>query len=342
MKALKHLRMPLTVIAVLAAAVFGAVGCMCLMPGSPSTVITRELTPEEAAVGKALRAHVEFLASSPRAPAWPEHQQAVVEYIEAELRKSGYQPIRQPVEVEAGSTMGESYEAATYYNVIVRIPGSTKTDEVVVLGAHWDTRGPTPGADDNATGVAALLELAKWLKGKQPERSLELAFWANEEPPFFRTEGMGSLVHAKQLFAAGTNVVWMVSLEMLGYYDPEPGSQKYPPVLSAFYPDHGGFAAFVGSMWHRDAVTKPVEVMREEADFPMYGFAGPERMTGIGFSDHWSFWQVGYPGVMVTDTSFFRTPHYHQLTDTPDTLDWNRFSRLVVALRPLVAHYAGL
>ncbi len=332
MRVLKEARRPFALFAVLCLVAFACVAFMTWMPGRPSKVLTRDLKPTEAATQIALRRHVDFLASAPRNRADnPEHEAATLDYIEQQLRGYGFAPQRFPVATADGE----------FSNIIVRIEGDTTPDEVVVLGAHWDTRGPTPGADDNASGVAALLELSKWIaQSKPPGRTLEIAFWANEEPPYFRTDAMGSLVHARRLRAENANVVWMLSLEMLGYYDPARGAQRYPTVISLFYPSHGAFVAFVGSMWHRGATTTPVSVMREKSDFPTYGFAGPPDMSGIGFSDHWSFWQAGYPATMVTDTSYYRTPHYHQFSDTPDTLDWDRYPRVVVALRPVVAHYA--
>ena len=332
-KVLKAARRPVALMAAVCLSCFAGVAYMTTMPGEPSKTLSVDLDATGVATHDALKRHVEFLASAPRNRRdAPEHERAVVEYIERELRSYGFAPVRQVVPTAEGD----------FHNIIVRIDGTSSPDEVVVLGAHWDTRGPTPGADDNASGVAALLELSRWLATQRAKRSLELVFWANEEPPYFRTEQMGSLVHARSLRAANVNVVWALSLEMLGYYDPSEGAQRYPAAISPFYPNHGAFIAFVGSMWHRDAVTVPVAVMREKTTFPTYGFAGPEQMTGIGFSDHWSFWQVGYPAVMVTDTSFFRTPHYHQYSDTPDTLDWVRFPWLVVSLRDVVAHFAQL
>ena len=327
---MKLVKRAVAVLGALSAGLFASIAFMTTMPGEPSAVVDRPLSGDEAALERRLRAHVQFLASQPRNRRdAPEHEVAVVDYIRRELTQMGYQPTLQPV----ASADGE------FQNIIVRIDGVRHPDELVVVGAHWDTRGPTPGADDNASGVAATLEIARWLRDRKPARSIELAFWANEEPPYFRTDAMGSLVHARALSDQQANVVWMVSLEMLGYFDPSPGSQSYPPVLRAFYPDAGNFVAFVGSMWHRSAVTNAVQAMRDRADFPTYGFAGPESMTGIGFSDHWSFWQVGYPGVMLTDTSFFRTPHYHQLTDTPETLDWVRYPRVVASVIDTLPHF---
>lgn len=307
-------------------------GFMSWMPGSTDeSVISRELTSDEETTRANLRRHVEFLAAKPRNRDEPEHEKAVLQYLETELLAAGWKPERTEVAAKRG----------TFHSIHARKTGTAKPDEVVVLGAHWDTRGPTPGADDNASGCAALLDLAKWLAPLDTERTVELVLWANEEPPYFQTPEMGSLQHAAALRASNTNVVVAISLEMLGYYDPTPGAQKYPPILSLFYPNHGAFVAFVGSMWHRGVVTESAEAFRANSDFPAYGFAGPEMMPGIGFSDQWSFWQHDYPAFMITDTSFFRTPHYHQYSDVPDTLDYDRFARVVVGLRPMITHWVG-
>ena len=322
---------PLIIVAALCASFVGVLGFMASMPGDDDGVMERELTAAEAATAEALRKHVEFLAKHPRNRDRPEHEQAVLSYLEDALTAAGWQPQRVEVTAKAG----------IFHSITARRTGTKRPDEIVVIGAHWDTHGPTPGADDNASGCAALLEIARWLGTRPTDRTVDLVFWANEEPPFFQTPDMGSFQHAATFRHANANVVVAISLEMLGYYDPNPGTQNYPPVLRWFYPDHGGFIAFVGSMWHRGVVTESVEAFREGGDFPAYGFAGPETMPGIGFSDQWSFWQHDYAGFMVTDTSFFRTPHYHQYTDLPNTLDYPRFARVVVGLRPVVTHWVG-
>ena len=320
----------LLVLATLSAVTLLTFGFMTWMPGDGSGVIERSLTPDEQVVRDNLRRHVEFIAAGPRHPAAPEHQAVVVEYLRAQLAQAGWTP--QLVEVETAD--------GPFHNIIARRDGTERPDEIVVIGAHWDTRGLTPGADDNASGCAAVLEVARWLRDHPSERTVELALWATEEPPFFQSPQMGSYQHASALRETGATVVVALSLEMLGYFDPAEGAQKYPGFLSMFYPTHGAFIAFVGSMWHRNAVTTSAEVFRAETDFPAEGFAGPETMPGIGWSDHWSFWQHDVPALMVSDTSFFRTPHYHKLSDLPETLDYERFARVVVGLRPVIAHWA--
>ena len=257
----------------------------------------------------------------------PDEYESSVAFIEARLAGLGLESTRQAVPTERGDA----------FNVIAMIPGTAKTKDTLVIGAHYDTYASTPGADDNASGVAGALELARVFKDKPAAKNLLFVFYANEEPPYFQTEGMGSLVHAKSL-ANDPNIkaIGMFSLEMLGYYDTAPNTQNYPPPLDSFYPDRGDFIAFVGSMSFRDIVTFSTGVFRDSVDFPAYGFAGPGFIRAIGFSDQWSYWQVGIPALMVTDTAFFRNDNYHTSGDTPDTLDWDRFARVVEGLEPVI------
>jgi Zn-dependent M28 family amino/carboxypeptidase len=220
------------------------------------------------------------------------------------------------------------------------LEGGAKAKEVVVVGAHYDTAAGGPGADDDASGVAAMLAIARALSPSKPARSIRFVAFVNEEPPFFWNDTMGSLVYAKACKARGDAIVAMLSLEALGYYRDEPGSQKYPPIVSAFYPDRGDFVAFVGNTASRGLVHEAIGTFRSAAAFPSQGAALPSFVTGVGWSDQWSFWQVGYPGVMVTDTAPFRNPHYHQRSDTPDTLDYERLARVTEGLVAVVKKLA--
>ncbi|MFB6375232.1 MAG: M28 family peptidase, partial [Bradymonadaceae bacterium] len=173
-----------------------------------------------------------------------------------------------------------------------------------------------------------------------PDRTLRFVFFANEEAPYHHTDTMGSLRHARQSKADGESIVAMMSLEMLGYYTTEPGSQAYPPLLGWFYPDRGHFIGFVGNFSSRGIVKRAIGAFRDSVDFPSYGFAGPESVPGVGLSDHSSFWEVGYPALMVTDTAYNRNPHYHQPSDMPDTLDYGRFARVVDGLIGVVRRFS--
>ncbi len=298
------------------------------MPGTSFQGDVTKMTDAERDTSRRLRAHVEMLATTigARNDEHPDAYLASQAYIEKTLTSYGYTEIvRQPVETPTG----------TWYNIEVSAPGSDPEGPYTVFAAHYDSCLTTPGADDNASGVAGLLEMARLLHEQPPESHVKLVFLANEEPPHFKTATMGSVVYARAAKARGDAITLMYSLEMIGYFDTEPHSQHYPALLSSFYPDRGDFIAFVSTIKYRSETRAAVKYMREVAHLPIEGFAGPEFTPGIDFSDHWSFWKAGYPAILVTDTSFFRTPHYHQPTDTPDTLDYARLTQLTHALAKL-------
>lgn len=229
----------------------------------------------------------------------------------------------------------------TVANLEVERSGTTHPDEIILIGAHYDTVS-TPGADDNASGVAALLELARAFRDRSPQRTLRFVAFVNEEPPFYRTEGeMGSWVYARRAREEGENIRAMISLEMLGYYRDEDGSQNYPFPLSLLYPSRGDFIGFVGNYSNRQLLRRCLGTFREHATIPSEGGAPPGWISGVGWSDHWSFWQEGYPGIMVTDTAVFRNPHYHAPTDRPDTLDYTAMTQVVDGLEPVLTELAG-
>lgn len=301
-----------------------------LMPGTPHAGALP--VQDVSDLRERLRHDVETLSGLRRNYSKPDQNESSAAFVEDRLRGLGMVSSRQAVSTDRGDA----------FNILVEIKGQKTPKEVVVLGAHYDSYAHTPGADDNASGVAGLLELARLLQNDPPPRTVILAFYANEEPPYFQTEGMGSLVHACSIAQQkDVRPVAMISLEMLGYYDTTSGSQKYPPILSWFYPDRGDFVAFVGTLEFREIVTETTRVFRDSVKFPAYGFSGPGFMREIGFSDQWSYWQVGIPALMVTDTAFFRNHHYHQSTDTPDTLDWDRFPRVVAGLAPVIRHWTN-
>jgi hypothetical protein len=225
-------------------------------------------------------------------------------------------------------------------NIEATRAGRSLASEVVVVGAHYDTAIGAPGADDNASGVAVLVALARAFAERPEPRTIRFVAFVNEEPPHFWNESMGSLHYAKACKERGDTITAMVSLESLGYYRREKGTQKYPPVVSWFYPDRGDFVAFVGNLGSRSLVRTSLAAFREAARFPSEGAAMPSFVTGVGWSDQWSFWQVGYPGVMVTDTAPFRNPHYHTATDTPDKLDYESLARVTAGLVSVVARLA--
>ena len=206
----------------------------------------------------------------------------------------------------------------------------------VVIGAHYDVHGDhNPGADDNASGVAGVLELARMIAAAAPElgHRIDLVAFTLEEPPFFHTPDMGSHVAARRLREEGAEVALMIAVEMIGYFSDEPGSQGFPlGPLAWFYPDKGNFIAVVGLLGDRALVARVKDLMSLSPEMPVYSINAPRFVTGVDFSDHWSFWQQGYPAVMVTDTAFLRNPNYHRATDRPETLDYERMAKVVEGL----------
>lgn len=244
-------------------------------------------------------------------------------FIEDGFRSAGLTPERQSF----------TYEGNTYFNIIATVPGLSADLNPLVLGAHYDTVAGSPGADDNASGVAALLELARLLKDDRPLRPIILAAFSLEEPPVFMESRMGSLVYAQYLKTQNTALEGMISLEMLGYYSGKKGSQFYPvPAFRFLYPEKGDFIALVGDNASKKLTLGFKRIFKSVSDFPVESLNASPLIPGVSFSDHYSFWKMGYRAFMVTDTAFFRNPYYHARGDTFDTLDYQKFAKLVNAL----------
>ena len=211
----------------------------------------------------------------------------------------------------------------------------------LVIGAHYDVY-ENPGADDNASGVAGLLELARMIGTEKPvlEHRLDLVAFTLEEPPHFRSESMGSHVHARGIVEEGAELKLMISVEMIGFYSDEPDSQAYPVgFLEWLYPDKANFIGVVGGLFDRSSVARVKSLMANSDELPVYSINAPAALTGVDFSDHWSFWQNGLPALMVTDTAFLRNPNYHRQTDSPDTLDYRRMALAVDGLYQVAIGY---
>lgn len=323
-----------------AAFLLGPAGCVLDLPGHSLEGPLPPLSEPEASLANELRADVEHLAGAigERNVEHTHELNAAADFIETSLRKAGYRPQRQTYEVTPkprGPRAGEPAPVACF-NVEAELPGTSRPEEILVIGAHYDSVAGCPGADDNASGVAATLALARMFAARPQARTVRFVFFTNEEPPYFWTSRMGSLVYAKACRARGDNVVGMLSLETLGYHSEEEGSQDYPPPFSLFYPSTGNFIAFVGNTDSRDLTSKVVEAFRGEARYPSEAAAVPMIVPRVGSSDHWSFWKMGWQAVMVTDTAPYRYPHYHKPTDTPDRLDYERMARIVEGLGGVV------
>jgi hypothetical protein len=250
---------------------------------------------------------------------------AAADYIEASVTRSGLTPRRDSYDLRGRAC----------HNIEVEIRGTRP--ETLVVGAHYDSVSGSPGANDNASGVAGLLALARRFAGKPCGQTLRFVAFVNEEPPYFQTEEMGSLVYARRCKERGDKISAMISLETIGYFSDGPRSQKYPAAgLGFFYPSKGNFIGFVGNTRSRALLRSAVSAFKSARKIPCEGAALPAAIPGIGWSDQWSFWECGYPAIMVTDTAPFRYPHYHEPTDTPDKLDYDRFALVVSGMEKTI------
>lgn len=254
---------------------------------------------------------------------------AAADFIEGSFSRAGLEPRRDSYELQGRAC----------HNIEVEIPGARP--QIVVIGAHYDSVFGSPGANDNASGVAALLALARRFAGKPSGQTLRFVAFVNEEPFYFQTEQMGSFVYASRCKARKDQISAMLSLETIGYFSDAPRSQIYPsPGLGLFYPTTGNFIGFVGNVGSRALLRRTIGLFRQQAKLPSEGAALPAFIPGVAWSDQWSFWQCGYPAIMITDTAPFRYPHYHSSTDTPDKLEYDRFALVVSGLEKTIAELA--
>jgi Zn-dependent M28 family amino/carboxypeptidase len=280
-----------------------------------------------------LRAHVARLAGEigERNVFRPVALHAAADYIRREWTAMGYDVAIQ------------SYQAAGVLseNLEVTRTGRSRPSEIVLIGAHYDSVQGSPGANDNASGVAALLEISREFVQLTPECSVRFVAFVNEEPPFFYWGQMGSTVYAKAARARGDAIKLMVSLEMLGCYSDERGSQSYPVPLRFFYPDRGNFIAFVANLRSRKPLHRLVAAFRAHSDFPAESLATFEFIPGVSWSDQLSFWRQGYRALMVTDTAFYRYAYYHTALDTPEKVNYPAMARVVTGLQQAFAAVAS-
>jgi Zn-dependent M28 family amino/carboxypeptidase len=253
------------------------------------------------------------------------------DYIAGELRLAGYAPERQIF--SAGGNQFQNIEA--------ELRGTGDAGRIIVLGAHYDTAGGLPGANDNGSGVAACLRLARVFSGHSAKNTIRWVFFTNEEPPYFQGPAMGSIVYAKRCHERKEHVAGMLSLETIGYYSDEPGSQSYPIGFHPGYPDRGNFLGFVANFRSAALLRSALRSFRSATSLPAVGAAAPASIPGIGWSDHWSFWQFGYKAVMLTDTAPYRYPYYHSAQDTPEKLDYERLARAVTGIEAIIRRLAS-
>jgi hypothetical protein len=313
-------------------AVSALAGCAVHMPGQSFSGPLPPLTPEQTDLAASLRRDVDTLATKigERNVDHPALLARAADFLDEQLTAAGYTVQRQTYTVRG----------VPCSNLQADLPGWFEPGEIVLIGAHYDAVRGCPAADDNGSGVAATLALARAFAGHPQPRTIRFVLFVNEEPPYFWTRDMGSLVYAKEAKARGDRITAMLSLETLGYYSDEPGSQTYPPPFGLLYPSVGNFVAFVGNYHSRDLVRRCVGTFRDRAAFPCEGGAIFSLVPRVGSSDHWSFWQEGYSAVMVTDTAPHRYPYYHKPEDTPDKLDYEKLVRVVNGLRAVAANLA--
>lgn len=255
---------------------------------------------------------------------------AAEKFIVESLAAIGYEPARETYEVDDIAVS----------NIVAELMGE-KSEEIIVIGAHYDSAPGTPGANDNASAVAGLLELARMLKKCKPIPTVRFVAFVNEEPPYSFTELMGSRIHAIGARKRNEKIIAMLCLECLGVYSDEKRSQLYPPPLERFFPDTANFITFVSNIVSYPLLRKCIKEFRKTTKFPSEALAAPESIEGISWSDHWSFWKEGYPAIMITDTAFFRYKHYHIPTDTAEKLDYERMARVIGRVQRVVQHLCG-
>ena len=327
-------RFVLVAFAVLLLLLGTAVWYTTAVPGERHRGPLPPLDPGDVPLVPRLEAHVVAVASEEHNVGNAEALERSARYIETTLTGFGYAVARQEFAAEGVKVRN--------LEVVISAPRASAR-RLVVIGAHYDSAQGAVGADDNGSGVAVLLELARGLRSFQPTIGLELrlVFYVNEELPWFETENMGSYVHASGLAREGSEVVAMLSLESIGWYAGEPRSQHYPFPFNLFYPSTGDFIGFVANPRSRELLRRVVGSFRRHAAFPSEGGVALESIPGVSWSDQWAYWKFGWPAVMVTDTAPFRNPHYHTLRDTPDTLDYDRLARVLKGLEGVVRELAA-
>ena len=316
---------------------------MMRMPGSQPQEPLADLTETEQKLSERLKSDVHYLSREigERNMVTEGSMEQTMKWLMDQLKDSGYRPERHRYELREGaiSHSGDDYPAA--YNIIAELPGSENPEEIIVIGAHYDSVPDSPGANDNASAVATLLSLADWFRERPQKRTIRFVFFANEEPPFFYTTDMGSYAYAAQSRQQNENITAMLALDGLGFFSDEPGSQLYPaPGIGLFYPDKANFIGFVTRMRDAGLLRKSISAFRDHASVPSEGAALPGFIPGVYWSDHWSFWQHDFPAILITDTLLYRDRQYHTPGDTPERLDYNRMARVAEGLKYTVKRLA--
>jgi Zn-dependent M28 family amino/carboxypeptidase len=302
-----------------------------VIPGEQALIPVKKQSEQLKDLAKQLQNHVRVISEDigERHYELPDAIDKAVNYIKQEFRNAGFDPELQVFGNQA------------FCNVITEITGTDKKNEIIVIGAHYDSVWLSPGANDNASGVAGLLEIARTLASNNYLKTIRFVAFANEEHPFSGTENMGSRVYAQSLADKNENIVAMFSLEMLGFYSDKAGSQKYPAGAGWFYPDTANFIAFISNLYSRSLLVNAINNYND-VSVSAQGLAAPEFLVpDIRRSDHASFWEVGYPAVMITDTANFRNINYHTVGDRIETLDFYRMAGVVSGLSKMIKNLAN-
>lgn len=328
------LRLPLRVavaLAVIALCGIGLVAGMTWMPGRSHPRVLPPLNAAQSARSDRLRADVTQLAEviGERNMRLPAKLADSASFVEQQLRAAGWNV----------TSMAYPCRGISVRNLVAEKRGAVRPDEVVLLGAHYDSVERSSGADDNASGVAVLLETARALQTRRLARTVRLVAFVNEEPPWFRGPLMGSRVAARRFADQGDQLVHVLVLDSVGYFCDDT-CQRYPPLLDWFLPAEGNFLAFVGRFGDWLRLREVVGLFRAHATLPSEGLAAPRWVPGIDYSDHAEFWNVGYPGILITDSPTYRNDNYHRQSDTPATVDFDRLTRVADGVAEVVARLA--
>ena len=305
-----------------------------VVPGRSHTGALPAATDDEQAIARRLKEHVTAVASVPHNLKYYAALENSAQYIERILEALGYEVTRQVFTV-AGRPVR---------NIEVERVAQSPEPPSLIIAAHYDSYDNAPGANDNGTGVAAVLELARLLKAWQPQRlRLRLVLFVNEEPPYYRTPDMDSWRYAKLLSERGEKVHGMISLETLGAFSDTSGSQNYPAPFGLLFPSTANFVAFVALTGSRGFLHEVMASFRRHTGFPSIGGAAPDALVpGVGWTDHWAFGSFGFPAIMITDTALFRYAHYHLSSDTPDKIDYDRLARITKGMERVVRDIASM
>ncbi|CAD5982116.1 M28 family peptidase [Planktothrix agardhii] len=307
-----------------------AIGSLMIsMPGKSYSGQLPPLTPSQEQVSQQLNRYIKIIADDIGEHNYIFYNQLiqVENFLNERLSQAGY----------AVKTQEYSVDGKVFRNLEIEIRGTEKPDEIVIVGAHYDSVVGSPGANDNGTGAVAILALAEKFATLKPKRTLRFVEFVNEEPPFFWSENMGSWVYAQRCKERQENIVAMLSLETMGFYSQASNSQQYPVnILKLIYPNQGNFISFIGNISSRSLIHQAIGKFRNSAQFPSQGVSLPNFIPGVGWSDHWSFWQAGYPALMVTDTAPFRYPYYHTQQDTPEHIDYYALTLVISGLESVI------